>query len=141
MTSVPPPPYRHPGSPPPRPELPDGVVPAPGPRPPVATPAVTGERAALPAFPPWAPFAALLVAYSLAILAAFVIAAAAAAGGADIDANDLPTGVVLGATLVQDALLVGFAIFFARIGGVMVSAASFGLRRVRFARGFGRALA
>jgi hypothetical protein len=140
MTSVPPPPYRHPGSPPPRPELPDGVVPAPGPWAGPAPVVAAGDRAALPAFAPWAPFAALLVAYSLAILAAFVIAAAAAAGGADIDSDDLPTGVVLGATLVQDALLIGFAIFFARIGGAKVSASSFGFRRIRLGRGFGWAL-
>jgi uncharacterized protein len=140
MTSVPPPPYRHPGSPPPRPELPEGVEPAPGPWAGPAPVVVAGDRAGLPAFAPWAPFAALLVAYSLAILAAFVIAAAAAAGGADIDADDLPTGVVLGATLVQDALLIGFAIFFARIGGMRVSAASFGLRRIGLWRGIGWAM-
>jgi membrane protease YdiL (CAAX protease family) len=143
MTSVPPPPYRHPGSPPVRPELPEGVEPAPGawPSPPASAAPAGDDRAALPEFAPWTPFAALLVAYSLAIFAAFVIAAAAAAAGADIDTNDLPTGVVLGATLVQDALLVGFAILFARIGGARVSAAAFGLRPVRLGRGLGWALA
>ena len=138
MTSAPPPPYRHPGSPPLHPEVPDGIVPSP---PPQRQPAHGDERDALPPFAPWAPFAALLVAYSLAILAAFVIAAAAAAGGAEVDAEDLPTGIVLSATLVQDALLVGFAIFFGRMGGAALSAASFGLRRVRLGPAFGWALA
>jgi membrane protease YdiL (CAAX protease family) len=124
--------------------VPEGIVPAPGPWPPVpATPAdkLGSERDSLPAFAPWAPFAALLVAYSAAIFVAFVLAAAVAAGGGDVDTNDLPTGVVLGATLVQDALLVGFALMFARIGGATLSARAFGLRTVRFGRGFGWALA
>ena len=116
-------------------------MPAPGPWPVTTPPAGDAERAALPAFAWWSPFAALLVAYSLAIFAAFVIAAAAAAAGADIDTDDLPTGVVLGATLVQDALLIGFAVLFARVGGAVVSARAFGLRSVRFGRGLGWAAA
>ena len=128
--------------PPARPELPEGVTPAPGPWPPVPpTPALDGERASLPAFAPWAPFAALLTAYSMAIFAAFVIAAAVAATGSDIDTDRLPNGVVLAATLVQDVLLILFAVMFGRIGGALITPAAFGLRKIRFWRGFGWALA
>jgi membrane protease YdiL (CAAX protease family) len=143
MSSAPPP-YRHPGSPPLRPEVPEGVQPAPGPwpSPPVgAAPPKPAERASLPAFAAWAPFAAGVAAYALAIVALSVILGAVSATGDDIDFADPPSGAVLGATLVQDILLVVLAVLLARVTVPKAGLREFGIRTVPFWRGFGWALA
>ena len=62
--SVPPPSFQHPGSPPPRPELPEGVH-----RP---EPSPSGD--ALPRWPLWAPFAGMLMTLLAAVVAVGVIA-------------------------------------------------------------------
>jgi membrane protease YdiL (CAAX protease family) len=140
--SVPPPPSR-----PPRPEVPDGVEPSappPGwapPQPPTLPPRPPRppgplERGdALPPFAPWAPFAALAIAYSLAIFAAVIFAGVVEAAGGDVRGDDLPSGVIIAATIVQDGLLVVLAIVFARVSGVLPTPAIFGLRRIPIGRG------
>ena len=62
--SVPPPSFRRPGSPPPRPELPEGVH-----RP---EPSPSGD--ALPRWPLWSPFAGMLMTLLAAVVAVGVIA-------------------------------------------------------------------
>lgn len=73
----------------------------------------------------WTPFVALLAAYGIAIV--FVAILAGATGNTD---GDLPPGITLVATFVQDALLVGAMVGFALLTGVRVTPATFGLRRV-----------
>src|SRR4051794_36065308 len=77
------------------------------------------DPTAPPPFAPWAPFAALVIAYAMAIFAAFIFAGVVAAAGGNVDSNNLPTGIVLAATIVQDALLLGLAVVFARVSGVI----------------------
>jgi membrane protease YdiL (CAAX protease family) len=145
--SVPPSPYGHPGSPPPRPEVPEGVPTAwlppqaTPPSPPPGPPSPADERASLPPFAPWAPFAALVIAYALAIFSAFILAGVVEVFGRDVDPNHLPTGVVLGATMVQDVLLIVLAVVFARVSEVIPSPSAFGLRRIRLGPGIAWALA
>jgi len=134
MSSVPPTPFEHPGSPPPRPEVPEGIIPAPLPEPP---PASRVRDHAHSGFQPWAPFAAMLAALVVALLGFAVITVLAEAAGVSVDSKDPPPGVTLGGTLLQDAALIVAAILFARSGGVRPSAWAFGLRRTRFWRAVG----
>jgi CAAX protease family protein len=120
MTS-PPPPYEHPGSPPARPELPEGIS-----RPP-APPQRDGE---LPPWPPWAPFAGLLLTLVMAIAGATVIGVIAQLAGRDLSPHT-PAGVTIGATFVQDLALVVSAVVFARTTAGRPTARQFGLRAVR----------
>src|SRR4051794_8323500 len=116
---------------PPRPELPDAAAPESYPPPGEWAPPVPPElpeRAPARTFAPWAPFAALVCAYALAVVAAVLIGAVVAAAGGHVSDDDLPTGVVLAATLIQDLLLVGFTLLFARASGVELTPAVFGLR-------------
>jgi membrane protease YdiL (CAAX protease family) len=123
-------PYEHPGSPPVRPELPEGVhrpsVPPPGGPP---SDAAGGE---LPGWPAWAPFAGLLLTLAIAIAGATAIAVLAQLGGAPI-ADHTPAGVTIGATMLQDAALVFSAVLFAKLTAGRPTAWDFGLRRVRLA--------
>ncbi len=73
----------------------------------------------------WSPFVALLFAYGVAIV--FVAILAGATGNTD---GDLPPGITLVATFFQDVLLVVAAVVFARLTGVIVTPATFGLRRI-----------
>jgi uncharacterized protein len=81
----------------------------------------------------WAPFAAMLIAFGIGGIA-FAILGAAFNG--DVDAPE----VTLGATFVQDAGLVAGMILLVRLSGARVSAAAFGLRRVRPGRVLGMAV-
>ena len=71
----------------------------------------------------WAPFVALLAAYGVAIV--FVAILAGATGNTD---GDLPPGITLVATFVQDGLLVAAMIGFATLTVGRVTPATFGLR-------------
>jgi len=129
--SVEPPSFRHPGSPPQLPEVPDGVTPAPQPGP--ARDGRPGGRGDWPPFAPWwGPLAAAAVAFIVAIVAFGIIAAFVEAAGTDIDADDLPTGVTVGGTIVQDAALIVCAVLFAGMGGRRPRPGHFGLRRTAF---------
>ena len=116
MSSVPPPPYEHPGSPPPRPELPEGVEPS-GPLPAYARADGAPRKGPhwVPRWAPWAPFAAMAVTVGVALVGVTLIAVAAELAGADVSTGDPPPGVTIGGTLVQDLGLVLSALLFARM--------------------------
>jgi membrane protease YdiL (CAAX protease family) len=117
MTSIPPP-FRHPGPPPQRPELPDGA-PVPedrpdGPLPPLGVPV-------------WAPFLAALVAVIALLIVSIIVGIVvgiAGGGTADLDKD----GFTIALTLAQDALLVGSAIAVVWWLGGRPTPAAFGLR-------------
>jgi uncharacterized protein len=112
MASVPPPVAYQPSGPPPDPpELPEG---APRPR---------------PSWPAWSAPVALIAGFGAAIFAYLVLASIAGAAGAD-PANP-PSGVEIGATVIQDLALIASAVLFARIQS-RPRPWHFGLRATRF---------
>ena len=130
MTSVPPPSGPEPLL---RPELPDGLPPERIPPPPAAR----SRRDGLPAWPPWAPFAAMLVTLGIAILGATLATVVAQLAGYDVDAGDPPPGVTITGTFFQDGALILSAWLMARLTAGSPTAAQFGLRRVVFRRAVG----
>jgi membrane protease YdiL (CAAX protease family) len=120
MTSVPPPSYQHPGAPPLRPELPEGVD-----RPPVRPGRRLDPHTRVPV---WIPIATMIVAFLGGTLAFAVLAIASGT----TSATNPPEGVTLGATFVQDGLLVGGALWAVRVYERRVSPEWFGLRRTPF---------
>jgi uncharacterized protein len=121
-----------PSQPPPtlhtHPEVPAGVIPAPRePEPP------SGSLAAVPW---WAPLAAMVAAFVIATLAYLLIAAGVEAGGGNVTASG-PPGLVISATLVQDAALIAAAFLFAGLWSRGVTPATFGLRPVRLGPAIG----
>ena len=120
MTSVPPPSYQHPGAPPTRPELPEGVERAPE----------RHERRLDPPtrVPVWVPIAAMLASFLGGTVAFAVLAVASGTESVD----NTPEGVTLGATLVQDVLLVVFALLAVKAYEGQVRPDWLGLRRVPF---------
>jgi membrane protease YdiL (CAAX protease family) len=133
MTSVPPPSepsaslHTHP-------EVPAGVVPAPPPRAPDGDGVAPG--ADLRPVPAWAPLAAMIVGFVVATIAYVVLAALVSAGGGDVTAGG-PPGLVIVATLIQDAALVAAAVWFASRWARTLTPASFGLRPVALRRAVG----
>ena len=126
MSSTPPPSAGPPGSLPSRPELPAGVWrPEPPARPSGDDALWTWARSV----PLWSPFAVALVAFILAGIAFAVIAGVAGLSAAE--AEDVP-GPLLGATFVQDALLVGGAVLLAGLAVKSGIPAALGLRRTSF---------
>jgi membrane protease YdiL (CAAX protease family) len=115
MTS-PPSPYEHPGSPPVRPELPEGVERPPAPR--------VVDR---PAWPAWTPFAALLIGLMVALVGQTIVLVIAAAFGWDGD-RQTPAMTIAG-TIIQDAGFIGGAVAMAWITAGRPTPAQFGLRR------------
>jgi membrane protease YdiL (CAAX protease family) len=85
-----------------------------------------GERG----WPPWAGPLALITALVVATIGGLVVAIIATGFGYDLDADDTPPGVLLGATFVQDLGFVAAAVLFARLSGP-VWAHQFGLRGTR----------
>jgi CAAX protease family protein len=120
MTSVPPPSYQHPGGPPARPELPEGIEREPE----------RHERRLDPPtrVPVWAPIAAMLAAF----LGGTVAFAVLAVGSGASSVENPPEGVTLGATLVQDVLLVVFALLAVRVYDGEVRPDWLGLRQTPF---------
>lgn len=120
MTSVPPPSYQHPGAPPARPELPEGIEREPE----------RYERRLDPptSVPVWAPVAAMLAAF----LGGTVAFAVLAVGSGASSVENPPEGVTLGATLVQDVLLVVFALLAVRVYDGEVRPDWLGLRQTPF---------
>jgi membrane protease YdiL (CAAX protease family) len=117
MTSVPPPSYQHPGAPPVRPELPEGIEREPE----------RHERRLDPPtrVPVWVPIAAMLAAF----LGGTIAFAILAVGSGTSSVENPPEGVTLGATLVQDVLLVVFALLAVKVYDSQVGPDWFGLRR------------
>jgi len=128
VTSVPPPSGSEPLL---RPELPDGLPPERVP------PLVPPRHRGLPAWPPWAPFAAMLVTLGIAILGATIATVAAQLAGYDVDAGDPPPGVTITGTFFQDGGLILSAWLLARLTAGTPSAADFGLRRVAWGKALG----
>ena len=120
MTSVPPPSYQHPGAPPARPELPEGIE---------RQPVRPGRRLDPPTrVPVWVPIAPCWARSSAARSRSRCWRWSAGPRRS----NNTPEGVTLGATFVQDVLLVVFALLAVKIyeGGVRPD--WFGLRRMPF---------
>ena len=131
MTSVPPP-SQPSSSLPPRPEVPAGIVPAPGPPPADGA----GPKGSLGPVPAWAPLAAMIAAFVVATIAYLVIAAGVEAGGGTVTAGG-PPGLVISATLIQDVALIAAAVLFAGMWARGLTPASFGLRTVPLGRAAG----
>ena len=131
MTSTPPPSGSEPLL---RPELPDGLPP--GRVPPERPPSTRGGDG-LPAWPPWAPFAAMLVTLGIAILGATFGTVVARLLGHDVSAGDPPPGVTITGTFFQDGGLILSAWLLARLTAGAPTAAQFGLRRLSALKGLG----
>ncbi len=109
-----------------RPELPAGVE-----RPdPVLAEGLPPDRAALPRWPWWAPFAAFLLTVAIAIAGATLVALVAEAFGVEVDPDDTPPGVTIAGVIVQDAALIASAFLIARSTAGTPRPSQFGLRRV-----------
>lgn len=122
-----PPSYPAPGPPPARPELPEGIV-----RPDLPPlPARGSAREALPAWPLWAPFAAMFLTLAAAIVGVILITVVVELAGVSVDGDDPPPGVQVGGTYVQDLALIGSALLLARVCGGPPTAAQFGIVRPR----------
>jgi CAAX protease family protein len=105
---------------------------------PVSTPApaaALARRTAWPAWPPWFALAALAVGFGITILIGIVVVVVAAAFGTSPE-DDLPPGITIALTLVQNIALVGAAFAFARMTAPL-AAADFGLRGCRLWRSVG----
>jgi CAAX protease family protein len=124
MSSLPPP------SLPSRPELPEGVH---RPEPP-APPERTWERAV----PLWSPFAVAFAAFILASVSYAVFVAIAGLSAAE--AENAP-GPLLGATFVQDAVLIGGAAFAIHLAVRSDAAGALGIRPTRLGPALGWGLA
>lgn len=98
-----------------------GAPSAPSDTPPSATPGV------LPAWPPWAGPLALVAGLILALFGALVVDIPAAVLGVKLT-SDLPPGIQIADTFVQDAAFVAAAVLVAGMGGRVVRAWQFGLR-------------
>jgi membrane protease YdiL (CAAX protease family) len=92
------------------------------------------------AWPAWTAPAALFGGLAVAVLGSLLIDIPALALGVNVTADNLPDGLQLADTLVQDVGFVAVAIFFAQLGGRGVSAWQFGLRPTRFWRAVGLAV-
>ena len=107
-----------------RPELPAGA-----PLPPEAT-ADAGRLGpdGLPRWPAWTPVPALLLTFLTALVGTLAIVVVVELTGRQVDSSQLPPGVTIGGTMIQDLALIGSAVLFARTwaGGVRVS--DFGIR-------------
>ena len=122
MSSSPPPSADSPAPLPSRPELPEGVW-RPEPPPP--------PRDALPRWPLWAPFAAMLGTLLVAVAGVGVIALVVELAGVDT-VGDTPPGITIGGTYVQDLALIGSALVLAKLLDPPPTPDKFGLRLVRF---------
>src|SRR3954468_5755340 len=137
MTSVPPP-SQPSGSLHTHPEVPAGVVPAPKPPP---LPDADGVRpgADLRPVPVWATLGAMITGFVVATVVYVVLAGVVSAGGGNVTAGG-PPGLVIVATLIQDAALVAAAVWFASRWARALTPASLGLRPVALRRAVGWAV-
>jgi uncharacterized protein len=123
--SSPPSPYEHPGSPPVRPELPEGVD---------RTPAVR-DAPARPPWPAWAPFAALLTGLIVALVGQTIVLVFASAFGWSGD-HQTPAMTIVG-TVIQDAGFIGGAVAMAWVTAGRPTPAQFGLRPANLVQAIG----
>lgn len=116
MTSVPPS-YQHPGSPPSRPELPEGVAPA------------ESQRGLPPlGVPLWSPFLVVLAAFIAVLVVQIAVVTVVEVGGGDVERVSESDAATIGFTVVLDISLVAFAVLVVRWLGSRPSPAAFGLR-------------
>ena len=106
MTSVPPP-SGYGSAPLARPELPEGLPPERVPR---DTPEPVRQEGWL-ALPAWVPFAAMFAAVIAILIVGGVATAVWLVADPNADTDSTPDGLLIGLTVVQDALLIGAAIF------------------------------
>ena len=130
MTGVPPS-YQHPGSPPSRPELPDGVA------------SRAPQEQGLPPLgvPLWSPFLVVLAAFVAVLVVQIAAATVVELGGGDIDAVSDSDAATIGFTVVLDLALVAFTVAVVRWLGGRPSPAAFGLRMPPWAPALGWTLA
>ncbi len=129
-------PYQQPGPLPPRPEVPDGIVPGPPVSPAPEPREDRFDSRDLSAFPWWSPFAALLLTFLAASVVLGLAVVFVEAAGTPVDAEDLPPGITIGATLAQGAFLIVAAVLFAGLGGRRPTAWAFGFRPTPFWKAF-----
>jgi uncharacterized protein len=112
--------FTHPGPPPSRPELPEGVAPP---------PEVAADVLPRVGVPVWAPFLAVLLAFAGVLAAGFVVGVVLGVSGSDT--NDLTDSdaLTIVLTLVQDGCLIAASVLVVRWLGGNPSVATFGLRR------------
>jgi uncharacterized protein len=119
MTSVPPS-FQHPGSPPLRPELPEG---APVPAEPRA------DELPRVGVPVWAPFLVVLAAFVAVLVVQIVAAIVVEAAGGDVDSLTDSDAATIGFTVVLDAALIGCTVAVASwLATVRPTPPTFGLR-------------
>ncbi|HKH17111.1 MAG TPA: CPBP family glutamic-type intramembrane protease [Solirubrobacteraceae bacterium] len=88
------------------------------------------DRDALPRWPLWAPFAAMLATLIVAVVGVGVLALFVELAGVET-VDDTPPGVTIGGTYVQDLALIGSALLLARLLDPPATPAKFGLRLTR----------
>ena len=86
---------------------------------------------AVPDWPPWTAPVALISGLGMALVAAALVDIPAAALGAKVTGENLPGGLVIADTVVQDVAFVAAAVLFAHVGGRAVRSWMFGLRQPR----------
>ena len=118
MTSEPPPSHPPLAA---RPELPAGVAPPPD------LPPVAERDGTLPHWPAWTPLPALLLTFLIALAGTLVLVVLVELTGREIDSSNLPPGITIGGTMVQDLALIGSAVLFARIWAGRVRPRDFGI--------------
>jgi membrane protease YdiL (CAAX protease family) len=128
MTSVPPT-YQHPGSPPSRPELPEGA-----PVPP------EGQLPSL-GVPVWSPFLAVLAAFGLVLTAQILVVIGVELAGGDIENVTESDAATIGFTVVLDVALVACTVAVVTWLGSRPTAAAFGLRMPEWRSALGWTLA
>jgi len=122
--------YQHPGSPPPRPELPDGVEPPPQPDlPPLGVPA-------------WSPLVVVVVMFACVLVATTATQIVAELVGANAERTLSSDEVTIFLTVVLDASMVaGTLLVVGWLAGRRPTAAQFGLRLVPWRSALGWTLA
>jgi uncharacterized protein len=90
-----------------------------------------GSRLPFTDWPPWTSFAALISAFALALLGGLVVDIPASLLGVHVSSSRVPPGLEIADTAVQDGAFVLAAVLFAHVGGRVVRASQFGLRRPR----------
>ena len=127
MTSIPPP-SGFGSAPPARPELPEGLPPERVPR---DVPAPARQDGWL-ALPPWVPFAAMFAAVIAIVIFGALATLVWLAADPDADVDSTPDGLLIGLTVVQDALLVVAAVLAVMVVLKRATPRMFGFRPVSF---------
>jgi uncharacterized protein len=128
MTSVPPS-FQHPGSPPLRPELPEGAPP------PESPPADGLPRVGVPV---WAPFLVVLAAFVAVLVVQIVAAVVVEATGGDVESLTDSDAATISFTVVLDAALIACTVAVAGwLATVRPTPATFGFRMPRWGSALG----